>query len=991
MKKNILVLLVLIAGILPASNTCFAQILKGQKTDQQKAPFKLPPLEKIYTYDTVPNDPTKTRIYTLENGLKVYMSVYKNAPRIYTSIPVRTGSKNDPADATGLAHYLEHMLFKGTDKYGAKDYIKEEAELKKIDSLYDVFGRTKDPAVRKKIYHHIDSVSGVASKYAIANEYDKMMSNLGASGTNAYTWVDQTVYINDIPTNQLSKWLMIEGERFRKPVMRLFHTELEAVYEEKNRSLDDDYSKLSDALFAGLWQKHSYGTQTTIGTIEHLKNPSLKKIKEYYNTYYVPNNMALCMAGDFDPDSAIKWVDRSMGSWIAKPVPVFNPPAEEPIKTPLVKNVTGPFPETMTLGFRFQGANSKEADLLVMMDEILCNGKAGLIDLNIVQKQKTLAASSYRMIFKDYSAHVFSADPKENQKLEDLTGILLAEIEKVKKGDFPDWMLPVIISNMKLDEIKAYENNAGRVNSFVEVFINDQKWADRVSRIDRLSKITKQEIIDFANKYYQNNYVVVYKRTGEDTTVQKVEKPEISPVETNRNDQSEFLKKIINTPAEDIQPHFLDYNTDIQRGTIRKNIPLLYTPNTESKTFTLYYILDMGSNHSKKLPIAINYLPYLGTSKYSPEQLQQEFYKLACSFGVFNSNDQVYVYLSGLTENFDKGVSLFEELLNDAKPNPEALKNLVSDMLKKRTDAKLDKYTILWSAMWDYAKYGPKSPFTNILNEKELNTLKPEELTSIIRSLTSYEHRVLYYGSMNITEVTEGMNRMHKSPEVLKPLPPAIKFEELATPVNKVLAVDYDMTQAEILLVSKSEQYYKALAPGIRLFNEYFGGGMSSIMFQELRESKALAYSVFAAYAEAEKIDECNYVQAYIGAQVDKLPAAMEGLFSLMKSMPESEVAFGSAKKAVLENIRTSRITKANILFSYERAKKQGLDYDIRRDIYSKVQDMKLADVKRFHSAHLSDKNYTIAVIGNKKLLDQKVLEKYGPVTWLTLEQLFGY
>src|ERR1051326_6654164 len=163
-----------------------------------KNPAVLPAFEKHYTYDSVPNDPIHTRIYTLDNGLKVYLSVYKNAPRVYTSIPVRAGSKNDPSDATGLAHYLEHMLFKGTDQYGTKDFAKEKIELTKIDSLYDVYGKTTDVTQRKKIYHVIDSVSNVASKSAIANEYDKMMSNIGAKGTNAYTWLEQTVYINDI-------------------------------------------------------------------------------------------------------------------------------------------------------------------------------------------------------------------------------------------------------------------------------------------------------------------------------------------------------------------------------------------------------------------------------------------------------------------------------------------------------------------------------------------------------------------------------------------------------------------------------------------------------------------------------------------------------------------------------------------------------------------------------------------------------------------------
>jgi len=957
---------------------------------QEKNPVQLPAFERHYSYDSVPNDPIHTRVYTLDNGLKVYMSVYKNAPRVYTSIAVGTGSKKDPSDATGMAHYLEHMLFKGTDKYGSLDFAKEEVQLKKIDSLYDVYGKTTDAMQRKKIYHVIDSVSGVASKFAIANEYDKMMSNIGAKGTNAYTWLEQTVYINDIPTNQIHKWLTIEGERYRNPVMRLFHTELEAVYEEKNRTLDDDYEKMDDALHSGLWQKHTYGTQTTIGTIEHLKNPSLKKIKEYLHTYYVPNNMAVCLAGDLNPDSTIKWIDQTMGSWVSKPVPAFNPPVENPIASPIVKNVVGPFPETMSLGFRLPGAGTKEADLLELMNEILYNGKAGLIDLDIVQKQKAISANAYALILKDYSAHLFSADPKEGQKLEDLTKLLLAEIDKVKKGDFPDWLLPSIISNMKLQQVKRYENNGGRTNAYVNAFIKGSQWSDYVNHVDNLSKITKLQIIDFANKYYSDNYVVVYKRTGEDSTVQKVEKPEIHPVETNRESQSDFLKKIINTPADTIEPKFLDYTNDIKQFSVRKSVPVFYTENKESNTFTMYYILDMGSNHNKKLPVAIEYLPYLGTSKYSPEQLQQEFYKLACSFGVFNSEDQSYVYLSGLSENFEKGVALFENLLSDAKPNPEALKNLSADILKKREDAKLDKNSIL-EAEYSYAKYGPVSPFTNILSEKELKSLKPEELIDIIKSLTTYQHRILYYGSMSITSVSDVLNRNHRSPDVMKPLPSETKFEELPTPLNKVFAIDYDMAQVEILLVSKSEAFYKNLAPSMRLFNEYFGGGMSSIVFQELRESKALAYSVYADYIEANRIDKNNYIEAYIGAQADKLPEAMDGLMGLMKSMPESEVVFNASKKAVLENIRSSRITKTGILFDYEHAKKLGLDHDIRKDVYEQVQNMKLDVIKRFHSEHISNKRYNIVVMGNKKLIDQKVLEKYGPVKWLTLEEVFGY
>lgn len=957
---------------------------------QEKAPTVLPPFEKRYVYDTVPGDPTRTRIYTLSNGLKVYLSLYKDAPRAYTSIAVRAGSKNDPPDATGLAHYLEHMLFKGTDKYGTKNFEKEQIELRKIDSLYDIYGKTTDPLLRKKIYHVIDSISAVASRYAIANEYDKMMSNLGAKGTNAYTWVEQTVYINDIPSNQIKKWLMIEGERFRNPVMRLFHTELETVYEEKNRSLDNDYSKMYESLYAGLWQKHGYGTQTTIGTIEHLKNPSLKKIREYLSAYYVPNNMAICMAGDIDPDSTIKWIDETFGTLVPRTVPHFVVVEEDPITTPIVKEVMGPFPEMMMLGFRFPGAGTREAELLDLMNAILYNGKAGLIDLNLIQKQKVLSAYSYTQIFKDYSAHVFFAEPKENQSLEVLKNLLIAEIDKVKRGEFPDWLLPSIITNAKLEQIQKYESNHGRVSDYVSAFIEGCKWKDYVEYIPRLSRYTKQDVIDFANKYYNNNYVVIYKRTGEDTTVKKVEKPQITPVEINRNDESEFFKKITSMPVAEIEPVFIDYEKDIKKFTVRKNIPVFYTENNESKTFTMYYLLNMGSNHNKKLPVAIQYLEYLGTSKYSSQDLHQEFYKLACSFGVFNSEDQCYVYLSGLSENFEKAVALFEHLLNDAKPDSEALKNMISDILKRRNDAKLDKFAIQ-NAMYNYAKYGPRSPFTNILSIKELLALKPEELIGIIKSLLSYQHRIMYYGSMTPQEVKVILDKYHNVPEIVKIIPPETKFDELPTVENKVFALDYDMAQVEILIVSKAEPYYQKLTPVIRIFNEYFGSGMSSIMFQELRESKALAYSVYANYTEADRIDKSNYIQAYIGTQADKLPEAMNGLFELMKVMPESEVIFSSAKKAVIENLRTSRITKTEILFNYEKAKRMGHSYDIRKYIYTETPYMNLDTIKRFHSTHLSNKRYHIMVLGNKKLIDEKTLEKYGPVKWLSLEEVFGY
>jgi predicted Zn-dependent peptidase len=249
-----------------------------------------------YTYKTIPGDPMKARFYTLKNGLTVILSVNAKEPRIQTLIGVRAGSNNDPKDHTGLAHYLEHLLFKGTYRFGTLDSAKESVYINKIENLYDTYNKASDAAARKTIYRQIDSISGIAATLAIANEYDKMMTAMGAQGTNAHTSVEETIYEEDVPANAIDKYLAVQAERFRSPVFRLFHTELEAVYEEKNRGLDDDRTKVYETMLSSLFPHHNYGQQTTIGTIEHLKNPSLKAIREFYNTYYVPNNMAIVMA-----------------------------------------------------------------------------------------------------------------------------------------------------------------------------------------------------------------------------------------------------------------------------------------------------------------------------------------------------------------------------------------------------------------------------------------------------------------------------------------------------------------------------------------------------------------------------------------------------------------------------------------------------------------------------------------------------------------------
>ena len=943
-------------------------------------------------FETAKNDPLDARIYTLDNGLKVYMTVYKDAPRIQTYIAVKAGSKNDPSDATGLAHYLEHMLFKGTDQYGTLDYAKEEVELKKIEELYEVYRKTTDKNERKKLYHQIDSISGVAAKFAIANEYDKMMAAIGAKGTNAYTWVEQTVYVNDVPSNQLHKWLKIEAERYRKPVLRIFHTELEAVYEEKNISLDEDQSKVWDNLFAGLFPTHTYGTQTTIGTIEHLKNPSIKKIKEYYNSWYVPNNMAICLSGDFDPDSAIAWVQKEFGSMVKKEVPSFTPPVEKAITAPVIKEVVGPESEEVDMAFRFAGYNSKEAEIAELVDGLLFNGTAGLIDLDLVQQQKILEGSSAFIGMKDYSAHIISGKNKEGQKLEEVKDLILTEIENLKKGDFPDWLITAVVNDLKRRKSKEYESNNGRANAFVNAFVLDVPWQDYVDRMDHISSITKKDIIDFVKTHYTNNYVVVYKRTGEDKNVEKVEKPAITPVEVNRDSQSAFVKNVVEEKVADVEPVFVDFSKEITKTELNGGALLFSKENTDNNLFDLAYFIPKGKNEDRKLNLAVEYLPFLGTDKMSAAQIQQEFYKLGCTMSVNTSEEETVLAIEGLDENREKAIALFEDLITHAKADPIAYQNVVENILKSRANDKLSPEVILWRGLLNYGTYGSKNPFTNILTEAELKAINPEELTAIIHTIFHIEHEAFYYGPSSSDAVKADLEKNHK---VLAPLEKVAKsdaFVEQVTDKPMVLFVNYPgMKQAEIMMINKGELYNKSIVPNQVLFNEYFGGGMQSVVFQDLRESKALAYSARSTYNSPSKKERSHYNIAYIGTQSDKLPEAMKGMNDLLTTIPESGKLFDASKEAILNKYRTERITKSGVLSYFRRMRKLGLDYDIRKDNFEFVGKSGLQDVKNFHKTYVSGKPKIILVLGDKNVLDKKALAAYGEIKELSLKEIFGY
>jgi predicted Zn-dependent peptidase len=471
----------------------------------------------------------------------------------------------------------------------------------------------------------------------------------------------------------------------------------------------------------------------------------------------------------------------------------------------------------------------------------------------------------------------------------------------------------------------------------------------------------------------------------------KIDKPQITPIPTNRDNESAFLAEYKNREVSSIEPVYVDYNNDMTKLKNKNGIEILYKQNTTNPLFSMNYVFEMGNNNDKLLGTAFNYLDYLGTSKHSAEEIKSEFFKIACSFGVSASNDRVYVSISGLSDNFDKALALLEERLADAVVDVKTWENMASDILKSRVDAKADQ-SANFARLRSYGQWGPKSSVTNIPSATELKSLNPQVLVNKIKSLKNYEHRILYYGPLTKDQFVNVINQKHAVADKLQPVPEAIKFVEQETNENKVYLAHYDAKQIYLAMLSKGETgYNKTIEPIRQLYNNYFGGGMNGIVFQEMREARGLAYSAGASYSSPGKPDRSYYLTTMIAMQTDKLADANVAFIEILNNMPKSENAFNLAKESILSNIRTARTLREAVLWSYLNAKEFGYDYDSRKDVFDSIKNMTLANVEAFQKKYVKNRSYTYCILGDTNDIDMNYLNSLGKVQKLTQKEIFGY
>lgn len=923
---------------------------------------------------------------TLDNGLTVLLNEDHSQAEVFGAVVVNAGGKNDPADATGIAHYFEHIMFKGTDKIGTIDWETEKIYLDSISVLYDQLYLTQDENERKEIHLHINRLSIKAANYAIPNEVDIILQNIGGTGLNAYTAEEQTVYFNMFPSNQIEKWLEIYAERFRNPVFRLFQTELETVYEEKNMYADSPFSVLLETFMKSFYKHHPYGQQTIIGTTEHLKNPRLSKMREFFETYYVANNMALILSGNFHSEKILPIIQEKYGKWPQKKLPEYPKFEEKPFQgreelnlklTPIALGI---------MGYRTVPNNHPDELALQMCAGILSNeGETGFLN-KLTNDNKILMAHAQPIPYNDHGAMIVIFAPKiVGQKLKSAENLILEQIEQLKKGNFSVELLDGIKLNYRKSIERQLESSRGRSMLLIQAFTQGKSWEEIIKLPEEIDKITKNDIIRVANQYFTQNYLIVNSKMGFPKK-DKIQKPDWDPVvPTNTEKKSDYAQFINSLPEVELKPKFINFNKDISISNLRQGVEYFHTPNPYNSIFSLTFMYKAGSSKNKKYEYAASYMNYIGTKNKSLQQLKSEFQTLGASISIWSSDNYTYIKLDGFDSKLEETLKLLAELMNKPKADDKPLKKLVEENKANYKSITGDPESI-GDALSEFAKYKNKSEHIDKLSAKEVKKLKAEELIYLFKEIIRHEAEIHYVGSLYEKDVKHLIT--NHIPMGMTPIKGHYE-EKVIEPYTKPIVYIYNNSksiQSKIYLLSEGEIASTKDRALLRGFNEYFGAGMSSIVFQEIREFKSLGYAAYAYYQTPLISNQKGHLSSYLGTQNDKVIEGTEAMYQLIQNMPIKPERMDVIRRGLIQSIHTQSPSFRNTSSSVSKWRIMGYKKDPREEQMKIFEQMSFDDIIQTYSKFIKNKPIIITISGDFKIIDRKLLEKFGGIRELKIK-----
>ncbi|MDR0546224.1 MAG: insulinase family protein [Dysgonamonadaceae bacterium] len=936
------------------------------------------------------------KAFQLPNGLQVFIWEDENMTDVTGMVTVNVGSKEDPENYTGLAHYLEHLLFKGNENIGTVNWEKEKPLYEQIIAKYDERAATTDPVLRDTLARQINRLSIEAAQYNMPNELSILIQNMGGENVNANTSFDRTVYFNSFPAGEIYKWLELYSERLIHPVFRNFQAELETVYEEFNRAQDEESNQEREFLQKTIFPGHPY-SRNILGLPEHLKNPQLSKLIEFYETWYVPNNMALILIGNIKTNQVSGIIKQKFGRLERKELPERKQYPETPHKGR--KEASAKLSQMPQLYLAFPGitASSPDDAALEICASILANpAHTGMIDKLVIDGD-LLAASVGVEGFKERGSAIVFAIPyydvnqRRFESIKSTEKLLWKEIKKLQEGKFEDGL----VQSIKSDLIRRFdlqmESAFYRAYAITEMFINGRDMTDLLNYKERIDAVTTEEIKAAAKKYFGNDYYAIFFNEGKpDKNKKQLEKPDRDPVIPARNAESDYAKQFRFLPAK-YAPQFADVNT-VESRKINDRSRFFYTKNPENEIFSLILKFGIGTAKMPKLHLAVPLMNNAGImAQMEAQEVKQEFSNLGttCSYSV--DENYLYVKLYGFETNLEASCNLMTRQILLPKLDEKQMNSQIGGYYQDRMFEK-ERNAVLNNAMLEYIIYKDKSKYLDRLELEKVIFYSVSELTGEFQRATDYEAEVHYVGNLPVDEVYDILSknlpmkqgeRATTSPEIR---------DRVDYPGNTIYFLpNSDAKQSAIFFYIQGDSIPKEQEPYVDAFNQYFGNGFfTDLVIQEIREYRSLAYTAYGNYFMPEVENKKAFFGGYVGTQSDKTLEAVEVYLDLLKNMPQYPDRMANIKSYLKENSSIEKPQFRSASLVYEAWRLRGYSESPAKLHQATIDKMTFDDIVGFYDQHIKGRPIAIAIVGNPKNIDLKALEKYGKVTKISASRIFS-
>ena len=939
------------------------------------------------------NSPLDVQEIKLSNGMQVWLNQDASQPKVFGAVVVKAGGKDCPD--TGLAHYLEHLLFKGTTEMGTIDYEAEKVWLDSIAICYNQLADTKNDSVRFEIQKHINELSIKAADYAIPNEFDLLTARYGGTGLNAATSYDYTYYFNTFSPQFISQWCELNSHRLLNPVFRLFQSELETVYEEKNRASDNTMEAPLMEMIRIFSDGNPYSYEI-IGSTENLKNPRLEEMMNFFHKYYVGNNMGLILSGDFDLATIEPLLESTFGRLPAGEIAV-----KEPVKVPEMKGARDvkikadiPMIKIAIYGFNGPKDGDPDARVLDLATSLLSNSfSSGLLD-SLTTNHKVLTAMAARLpLFTEMGIAGYVIIPSiPFGSLPKAEKLVLEQVEKVKAGKFSDADLEALKLEAARNAMSQLETISSRSDAMVEVMAQNRSWSDYLAEVDAIRNITREDVIRVANKYFGKDYIRFEKVKGT-YPKDKVAAPKFEPVvPKHAGEKSEYAKKLEEMPVGDKEPRLLDFANDVEKIKLGDKVTLYYKPNEINDLFSLTVQVDEGFNEDPTIPFVASFLNTIGTDSLSIQQLSKAWQNLGTSFSVGNGNHNFTMSMTGYDSRFAPSLKLLRHFEDHAKADKSSFKELKQSIeLEKKTFLTGGTSNIMQATM-QRVFFGENAPKLVALDAKQLDKVGANGLLAKFSELLGKECSIFYCGSLPKETVIEALRTELNLERV-----------NVATRRNYLKYQVYDeptvffynlpgSRQAQIMTYQTPEGPADDLqATLLEVLGEYFGGGMYSIMFQEVREFRSMAYSAHGQATRplpVEAGEHALFINS-LGTQADKSLAALELVDSLLTNFPLKESTFTASVQSITAEANNGYPSFRGVASSIHNYEIQGYTEDPDKAILENLGNVTLEGLKAYYDEFVKTANRSIIIVGDRTKLPMDKIAEYGKIVELTQKDIY--